>query len=109
MKVKLPDRQNQALAILAIATAAIGFGLFGVDFDLQTPTAANPDTVLAFAARLAGILGALVYYSAVLWSAAKLLIREDKITGRELILGPVVAMGGEMASLTLIFLVEVFA
>ena len=32
----LYHRQNQALTILAIATATIGFGLFGADFNTGT-------------------------------------------------------------------------
>ena len=107
MNVKLADRQNQALVILAIATAAIGFGLFGIDLNLQTPTADGTEIVF-FIARVVGIFGALGYYAAVLWSSSKLLMREDKITGSELVLGPLISMAAEMVSLAFIFLVDLF-
>ena len=52
MGARLSDRQNQALAVLAIATAAIGFGLFGADWELQSTGELNTE------------IGAIYYWDA---------------------------------------------
>ena len=98
------DRQNQALGILAIATAAIGFGLFGADINLPTPTSPNPAFILVFIVQASGIVGALSCYVAVLLSSAGILARDDRVAGQELVRGPMAWMAGEMFSLAAIFL-----
>ena len=108
MGVKLSDRQNQALAILAIATAAIGFGLLGADWDLQSPGKQSTGIPLIYVMQLTAVLGAICYYFAVLWNTAKALGREDSVTGVELVLGPVLSMAGEMICLAWLFLIRVF-
>ncbi len=108
MSPKLSDRQNQALAILAIATAAIGFGLFSFDWDWQIPTQGNPETGFALMAQTIGTFSALLYYFAVLWTTGKILLREDAVTGSELVYGPMLLLAVEMISLAWLFLVDVF-
>lgn len=106
MGVKLSDRQNQALAILAIATAAIGFGLFGADWELQSPDKQSAGIPLIYVIQLTVVLGAIGYYFAVLWYTAKALRREDTVTGLELVRGPVLSMAAEMICLAGLFLIR---
>ena len=108
MGAKLSDRQNQALAILAIATAAIGFGLFGADWELQAQGEQNKGISLIYVMQLVAILGAISYYFAVLWDAARILRQEDTVTGLELVQGPMLSMAGEMLCLAWLFLIRVF-
>ena len=108
MSVKLSDRQNQTVAILAIATAAVGFGLFGVDIDLQIPSAENPEINLGFIVHTFTIPAALLFYGAVLVTSARILGRDGSVTGIELVRGPLAWMYGEMVSLALIFLTKLF-
>ena len=104
MSAQASDRQNQALGILAIATAAIGFGLFGADIKLLTPTSPNPAFILVFIVQAYGIVGALSCYVAVLLSSARILARDDRVAGRELVLGPMAWMAGEMFSMAVLFI-----
>lgn len=106
MAARLSDRQNQALAILAIATAAIGFGLFGADWELRPPNRPGTGAVLIYAAQLAATLGAIGYYFAVLWDAARILRREDAVAGLELVRGPALSMAAEMICLAWLFLIR---
>lgn len=106
MGVKLSDRQNQALAILAIATAAIGFGLLGADWELQSPDKQSAGISLIYVTQLTAVLGAIVSYFAVLWDTAKALRREDTVTGLELVHGPMLSMAGEMICLAGLFLIR---
>ena len=100
--------QSISVTILAIATAAMGFGLFGADF---RPVANLPETrlesFLAVAKLLAGGL-ALLQYAAVLASVAKILIQDGNVSGRQVTLGPLVLMAVEMAFVAAIFVIGVF-
>ena len=109
MGARLPDRQNQALAVLAIATAAIGFGLFGADWELQFTGELNTEIgAIYYGMQLAAILGSIGYYFAVLWDVARILRREDAVSGLELVRGPVLSMAAEMLCLAWLFLIRVF-
>ena len=100
--------QSLSITILAIATAAIGFGLFGADFrpvgNLATRGFAG---FLAAAKLLSGGL-AFVQYLAVLVSVARILMQHGEVSGRQVTLGPLVLMGGEMALVAAIFIIGVF-
>ncbi len=108
MSVKLSDRQSQAVAILAIATAAIGFGLFGVDLDLKVPSAENPEIASKFIANLLCILTALGFYFAVFLTSGRILAQNQSVPGHQLVRGPLNWMYWEMVSLALIFLAKLF-
>ena len=100
--------QSLSVTILAIATAAIGFGLFGADFHpVESLAAAGFATFLASAKLLSGGL-ALIHYSAVLVSVARILMQDTNATGRQVSLGPLVLMGLEMAFVAAIFVIGVF-
>jgi CBS domain containing-hemolysin-like protein len=101
--------QSLSLTILAIATAAIGFGLFGVDF----PTIAGlPDLEgpARFWAALKLICGAggMISYASVLVAVGKILTQDSPVTGRQATLGPLLLMGVVMVFVALIFIIGVF-
>ena len=98
------DRQNQALAILAIATAAIGFGLFGPDWELQFPTSKDPEVRFASLAQISGIVITLFAYFLVLITSGRILARDSRVTGLELITGPMAWLVVEALGLCWIFL-----
>ena len=100
--------QNQALVILTIATAAIGFGLFGVEF--RTGGILLEYGMGPFLSRLKLGFGlvALIYYAAVLASVMKVLMQDDDVTSRQLVTGPLLRMYIEIAYIALIFVVGVF-
>lgn len=103
MSGKSSDRQNQAVAILAIATAAIGFGLFGADLELQFPSARDLRLEIEFVAKFIGIIITSVAYLLVLLTTGIILERDDRVTGSELVKGPVAWMVFEVLGLGWIF------
>ena len=74
-------RQNQALTILAIATATIGFGLFGADFNTGTILLDSSLTASLARAKIGLGIAALVSYATVLVSVAAILRRRTNVTG----------------------------
>ena len=101
MSPKPPDRHQLAVAILAIATAAIGFGLFSSDVQLIS----SPDLARAIQwGRLAGIALAIVFYFLVLLTVGEILLKEET-SGRELA-GPIGWLYLEMASLAWLYVLS---
>ena len=101
------NHQNQALTILAIATAAIGFGLFAAEFRAGTvlfETGLGSD--LARTKLLCGA-AALVSYAAVLVSVAEIIAQDDNVNGRQVVRWPMFLMSLEMVFIALIFIVGV--
>ncbi|MDE2959355.1 MAG: hypothetical protein OXU28_04795 [Chloroflexota bacterium] len=95
---RTPDRHQLAAAILAIATAAIGFGIFGGDLSIG---AWEKDLGFARGAQLGKLLGILfagVFYFLVLLSTSRIFL-DEQITGRQLVLGPFRWLYMEMISL----------
>ena len=101
------NHQNQALTILAIATAAIGFGFFGVEF--RTGGILLESGIGPFAARLKLGLGlmALAFYATTLAAVGKILIDENA-TGKQVAYGPLFRMSLELLYVALIFIVGIF-
>ena len=100
--------QSLSVTILAIATAAMGFGLFGADFHpVESFAEVGFETFLAAAKLLSGGL-ALIHYLAVLVSVARMLVQDSNVTGRQVTLGPLVLMGAEIAFVAAIFVIGVF-
>ncbi len=103
MTGKPPDRHQLAVAILAIATAAIGFGLFA-QFD--GPSAPKPELQmvglvadLISVSRFVLISLTVVSYFLLLEKVSRLLSR-DNLSGSELVNGPMTWLFVEMACLT---------
>ena len=86
--------QSQAVAMLAMATGAIGFGLFGVEFRVATE--------LLPTMKLAAAGYALVCYLLLVRSIREIL-ESDDVTGREVTQGPLSNM-----LLVVFFVVSVF-
>ena len=102
MSPKSPDGHQLAVAILAIATAAIGFGLFGSDVQsLSTPGLAR---VIQWG-RLAGIALAIVSYFRVLLTVGRMLPRAE-ISSRELT-GPIAWFYLEMIGLAWLYMLNI--
>ena len=106
MSPKSPDRHQLAVAILAIATAAIGFGLFGSDVQFGEFVRAPSLTRDILWARLVGVALATGSYFIVLITVGKMLPNEE-ISGKELANGPIVWFLMEMLSLAWIYVLNV--
>ncbi len=104
--VKTPDRLQLAVAILAIATAAIGFGLFGVETEIGSLVKEPGYTQGMQVAKIVGMVTSGVFYFRVLLSVARIL-PDNKATGHQLVQGPVQWFYMEMVSLGGLFLLKV--
>jgi hypothetical protein len=102
------NHQNQALTILTIATAAIGFGLFGSDFDTGTTLLEGGLSPTFARAKLGYGIVALGFYVTVLKSVREILMQSDNVTGRHIVEGPLSRMYAEMVFVALIFIVGAF-
>ena len=104
-----PDRHQQALAILAIATAAIGVGLFGGGLKINGAGEQLdwPSLMLTIAKSFA-ILVTVGTYFRVFISTYRILELERVVTGREVVAGPLLWLYWEMLSLALIFLANTY-
>ncbi len=100
-----PDRHQLALAILAIATAAIGFGLFGSGLRMSGDFGENAmSTFLPVFVILA-----LVSYALVVISTGRILMRDDNPSGWDLVVkGPFYWMSVEIMLIALTFLIRLF-
>ena len=101
-------RQNQALTILAIATATIGFGLFGADFNTGKILLDSGLTASLARAKVALGVAALLSYATVLASVASILRRRTNITGQQLVTGPLQRTYLELFYIGLIFVAGIF-
>ena len=100
----MKHRQNQALAILAIATAAIGFGLFGSDWQWRTLASNDPYAPLLYTVQSLGIVVPSIAYFLVLVTSGMILARDNRVSGLQLIQGPMIWLTIEMMGLGLLFL-----
>ena len=100
--------QTLAITILAIATAVIGFGLFGSDQLAGTNLLGSPKALLAPALKLLLGLHALGQYGVLIAVVGALLKQETTVTGRQVAHGPLLQMTLVMASVALIFIIGVF-
>ena len=100
--------QTIAIAILTIATAAIGAGLFTADF--QTGEILLERGLSPFGARLKlGFAGlALAFYATVLKSVRDIFLRDQKVTSRQVAAGPLFRLYMVLGYISLIFIISVF-
>ena len=108
MKAIPPDRHQLAIAILAIATAAIGFGLFGGDLPVGELIREDRFAAGIQYLKLMLIAVVVVSYFAVAISVARIL-PEDRVTGRQLAYGPMQWLVIEMAALAALYLILLIA
>lgn len=101
--------QTQAITILAIATAVIGFGLFGSDQLVGIDFRGSWETILSTTFKLLLGLLALGQYGGLILSVGSLLKQETPVTGRQIAHGPLLLMALMMVSVALIFIIGIFA
>lgn len=90
--------QSLSIAILAMGTAAVGFGLFGADV--------SPEPVLLLAIKLVAGLFALGYYLGLVHSIRGILTRPD-VSGEDVEQGPLFWMLQIMGCIGMMFLLAV--
>ena len=98
------DYQQMAIAILAIATAALGFALWAQDFDPVPPESGQSWQAWLYWAEIAAIVIAVVCYFATFTMVLKLLRRYHPVTGQDLVRYPLVWLYAQMAVLAFLFL-----
>ena len=108
MRQRLPDYHQLAVAILAIATAAIGFGLFGGALSVGEFISANGfNLVRSFqVAKLVGAVASVTFYFLVVVDVAAI-FQKDEVSGQRIRNGPMFWFFLEMVSLGGLFLVNV--
>ena len=101
--------QSLSVTILAIATAAIGFGLFGADFHVVASLPELRGPVLFWAVlKLACGAGAMIGYASVVIAVGRILTQESSLTGRQVTLSALLLTGVVMVFVALIFIIGVF-
>ena len=98
------DYQQMAIALLAIATAALGLGIWAQDFDLTPPDAENPWFIWLYWARVAGVGAAVSFYFVTLSAVLKILWQAHAVTGRDLVRYPLAGLYIQMIVLAFLFL-----
>lgn len=93
-----------AIAILAIATAALGFALWTQDFDLAQPEPKNSWLLRLYWTQLAGIVVAVVCYFVTFAAVIKMLWQGHPVTGQDLVRYPLAGLYIQMVILALLFL-----
>lgn len=109
METRTRDYQQMAIAILAIATAAIGIGLWAQNFDGSLPKSDNPWLEVLYWIQVPSVLAATLLYFVAFASVARILALNRNITGKDLVQGPVVWLWMQMGFLALLFLAEFLA
>ena len=98
------DYQQMAVAILAIATAALGFGLWSQDLaPLETG-----GTPLRYAQPALGLIATIFYFGAFI-AVGWILGRRGRVTGQDLVTYPMLWLYLQMFALALLFFVGYFA
>ena len=110
MNSHTPDRQQHVLAILAVATAAIGVGLFGGGLKLIV-TEKDLSGLLLFLtiAKSFAVLAAVGFYFSVFTSVIRITALERPVSGLEVASGPLLWLYWKMFFLALIFLANAYA
>ena len=99
--------QTQSITILAIATAVIGFGLFGSDQLADIVLSGSRETALASWFKLLLGLHAFAQYGILIVVVSALLQQKHPVTGRQVAHGPLLQMALVVISVALIFVVDI--
>ena len=105
---KPPDRHQLAIAILAIATAAVGFGLFGFNLKIDPVSLALTGIPGATSILFSFVVLTLLVYAILVISISRLLLRDENPTGRDLVGGPFYWMSIEMLLLGVTYIMRIF-
>ena len=96
--------QQLAIAILAIASAALGFSFWSHDFDLAFPKCGSLDIQLWYWLRVVSPLVAALLFFALMVSVGNLFGHNRIVTAVDLVRGPLSWLYWEMAALTTLFI-----
>ena len=96
---------DQALTILAIATAVFGFAVFQTDFNF-TDTLGNPLGTRVGIAKFIWGFGTMAQYFRVFVTVRGVLLRDDAVTNKEIADGPLANLGWEMVFAAGIFVLS---
>ena len=107
-----PRGREQALAILALATAIVGFGVFGGDLFEQgvvsnviSKDLASDVGLVRVVKRLCG-LAILVHYLLVFVAVRAIFMRDEEATGRQIADGALSHTFWQMLYLALVFVLD---
>ena len=95
-----------AIALLAIATAALGLAIWTQDFDLTLPETDNLTIALFYWVQVATPLVAIVLYFAMLLSVSRILARTENVVGLDLVREPIFWLYWLMITLAIMFFAE---
>lgn len=104
MEQRIRDYQQMAIAILAIATAALGFALWTQDFDAALPKTGNWWVSYLHFVQIGSIIGALICYFVTFASVASIVGRRHHSIGGNLARQPIVLLYLQMMILAILFL-----
>ena len=99
--------QSQAVAILAIATAVIGFGLFGTDFQSGSILWTGGLSGTLARIKLISATVAVAWYVATMLSVRKIMRQRDEVTGSQIANGPLLLTFVETINVAMIFFVGI--
>ena len=98
--------QSLSVTILAIATAAVGFGLFGADFRVGENILETGLSSHLVRLKVIAALSVLICYSVLVVSVARILGRKE-VTDGHVVNGPIRWMAMEMTYVAAIFIIRV--
>ena len=93
-----------AIALLAIATAALGFAIWTQDFDLALPETDDLTIAFFYWVQVVAPLVAIVLYFAMLLSVSRILARTENVVGMDLVRQPIFWLYWLMITLAIMFL-----
>ena len=93
-----------AIALLAIATAALGFAIWTQDFDLSAPKSNNLTIAFFYWVQVVAPLVAIVLYFAMMLSVSRILARTENVVGKDLVRQPIFWLYWLMITLAIMFL-----
>lgn len=96
--------QQMAIALLAIATAALGFAIWTQDFDLALPETDDLTIAFFYWVQVVAPLVAIVLYFAMLLSVSRILARTENVVGMDLVRQPIFWLYWLMITLAIMFL-----
>ena len=91
------------VAVLAIATAALGFALWQQDFDLTYPTGRPVEVVSLYWITVFAPFVAAIFYFFTFVTAGEILSRPSGVTGLVVVRRPVVWLYCQMLTLSILF------
>ena len=98
------DYQQMAIAILAVATAALGFAIWSQDFDFAYPAMTDSVITLLYVVSVVTFLIAIGFYFLTFITVGNILSRDRNVTGILLVRRPIAWLYFQMVTLSIMFL-----